>query len=110
MAMNLCSKGIKTSSGTSDPQSGSTNLTNPTPTPEIVITSSTTQDNAPQQNDDRLVKLAEVQSGWAKQVHARFSTGSRIPWNSFRDEFQKMTWARKYLDEGSGTWVSLNLI
>ena len=106
MAMNLCNKGSKTSSGTSDPHSGATNSTNPTPTPEIVITSSTTQDNTPQESADRLAKLVEVQSGWAKQVHARFSTGSHVPWNSFQEEFQKMTWARKYLDEGSGTWVS----
>ena len=110
MAMNLRSKGIKTSSGKSDPQSSGSTSTNATPTPEIVITSSTTPDNAQQQNDDRLATLAEVQRGWAKQVHANFSTGARVPWNSFWNQFENMTWERKYLDEGSGTWVSLKII
>ena len=96
MAMNLCSKGTKNSSRTSDPQSGghgATNSTNLTPTPEVVVTFSTSDANTPQQSDDRLVKLDEVQRGWAKQVHACFTTGACVPWNSFQEEFKNITWA-----------------
>ena len=110
MAMNLWSKNTKTSSGTSDVISGESNVTNATPNPETVVTDSPPHDNQSEVTDNRLAKIAEVQEGWRKMVYAEFHTGAHIPWDSFRKGFKKIKWSGKYLDEGSGTQVSSNII
>ena len=79
---------------------------NPTPTPEIISTYSEMEENAQQPGDDVLAKLADVERGWANQFYACFSRGLCVEWTPFLEQFNNMTWERKYLDEGRGTWVS----
>ena len=110
MAMNLQSKNTKTSSGTSDMTGGESIVTNATPNPETVVTDSPPQDNQSEVTDNRLAKIAEVQEGWRNMVYTEFRTGARVPWDSFREDFKKIKWSRKYLHEGSGTHVSSNII
>ena len=110
MVMNLWSKSGKTSSGSSDAPGCVSNSTNATQSPESVVTGSQGEDNQSQVMDNRLAKLAQVQDGWRKQVYLQFRTGAHVPWDSFREDFKNMTWARKYLNEGSGTHVSGNII
>ena len=110
MAMNLQSKNTKSSSGTSDMTGGESNVTNATPNPATVVADSPPQDNQSEVTQNRLAKIAEVQEGWRKMVYAEFRTGACIPWKSFREDFKKIEWSRKYLDEGSGTQVSLHII
>ena len=110
MAMNLRSKSSKTSSGTSDAPACVSNSTNGTQSPESVVTGSQGDDNQSQVTDNQLAKLAEVQDGWRKQVYLQFCRGACVPWDSFCEDFKNMTWARKYLDEGSSTHVSGNII
>ena len=110
MAMNLRSKSSKTSSGLSDAPGCVSNLTNATQSPESVVTGSQGEDNQSQVTDNWLAKLAQVQDGWRKQVYSQFRTGACVPWDSFHEDFKNMTWVRKYLNEGSSTHVSGNII
>ena len=110
MVMNLRSKSSKTSSGTSDTPGCVSNSTNGTQSTESVVTGSQGNDNQSQVMENRLAKLAELQDGWRKQVYLQFHRGACVPWDSFCEDFKNMTWTRKYLDEGSGTHVSGNIL
>ena len=103
--MNLRSKNTKSSSGTQHETGGESNVTNTTLNRPTVVTPSTSRDNQSQISEDRLAKIEEVKDGWKKMVYAEFRTGARIAWDSFREEFKNIEWARKYLDEGSRTHV-----
>ena len=109
MAMNLRSKNTKSSSGTSDMTGGESNVTNATPNPATVVTDSPPQDNQSEVTQNRLAKIAEVQEGWRKMVYAEFRTGARVAWESFREDFKKIEWSRKYLHEGGGTQVTSHI-
>ena len=110
MAMNLWSKNTKSLSGTSDVTGGESNVTNATPNPATVVTDSPPQDNQSEVTQNWLAKIAEVQEGWRKMVYVEFRMGARIAWESFREDFKKIKWLQKYLDEGSGTQVSSHII
>ena len=110
MAMNLRSKNTKSSLGTSDVTGGESNVTNATPNPATVVTDSPPRDNQSEVTQNWLAKIAEVQEGWRKMVYAKFRIGACIPWESFREDFKKIKWLRKYLDEGGRTHVSSNII
>ena len=110
MAVNLRSKNTKSSLGTSDMTGGESNVTNATPNPATVVTDSPPQNNQSEVTQNQLTKIAEVQEGWRKMVYAEFRTGARVPWESFRENFKKIKWSRKYLDKGSGTHVSSHII
>ena len=110
MAMKLRSKNTKSSSGTSDVTGGESNVTNATPNPATVVTDSSPQDNQSEVTQNRLAKIAEVQEGWRKMVYVEFHMGACIAWESFREDFKKIEWSRKYLHEGGGTQVSSHII
>ena len=109
MAMNLWSKNTKSSSGTSDVTGGESNVRNVTPNPVSVVTHSPPQDNQPEVTQNRLAQIAEVQEGWRKMVYAEFRMGARVEWESFREDFKKIEWSRKYLHEGGGTQVTSHI-
>ena len=110
MAMNLQSKNNKSSSGTSDVTGGESNVTNATPNPATVVTDSPPQDNQSEVTQNWLAKIAEVQEGWRKMVYAEFCMGACVAWESFREDFKKIKWSRKYLHEGGRTQVSSHII
>ena len=106
MAMNLWSKNTKSSSGTSDVIGGESNVANATPNP---ATDSPPHDNQAEVTQNRLAQIAEVQEGWRKMVYAEFRMGARVAWDSFREDFKKIKWLRKYLHEGGGTQVTSHI-
>ena len=109
MAMNLRSKNTKISSGTSDVTGGESNVINATPNPPTVAADSPPQDNQAEVTQNRLAQIAQVQEGWRKMVYAEFRTGARVAWDSFREDFKKIEWSRKYLHEGGGTQVTSHI-
>ena len=109
MAMNLRSKNTNSSSGTSDVKGGESNVRNATPNPATVAADSPPQDNQAEVTQNRLAQIAEVQEGWRKMVYAEFHMGAHVAWDSFREDFKKIKWSRKYLHEGGGTQVTSHI-
>ena len=109
MAMNLRSKNTKSLSGTSDVTGGESNVSNATPNTATVAADSPPQNNEPDITQNRLAQMAEVQEGWRKMVFAEFRTGTRVAWDSFREDFKNIKWSRKYLHEGGGTQVTSHI-
>ena len=103
MAMNLRSKNTKSLSGTSDVTRGESNVINATPNPPTVAADSPPQDNQAEVTQNRLAQIAQVQDGWRKMVYAEFRMGACVAWDSFREDFKKIEWSRKYLHEGGNT-------
>ena len=109
MAMNLRSKNTKSSSGTSDVTGGESNVRNATRNPATVAADSPPQDNQAEVTQNRLVQIGEVQERWRKMVYAEFRTGACVAWDSFREDFKKIEWSRKYLHEGGRTQVTSHI-
>ena len=85
MVMTLQSKNTKTSSKTSDTTGTDLNFTTLSPTGENVATVSRPANDQSQAAEDQLSTLAD---GWRKQAYSHFSTGARVPWDSFWEDFK----------------------